>query len=392
MRLAVIETSSRGGLLHYAGQLADALALRGHDAELVAPRGHELVGRLRAARSRAVLTPPVRSFEARPGGRLGASGRRGGVAVRLARGWARLAWEAVRGGYDVVVLTCDVGLWLSAGGAIVLSSLPRRPLVALVCHNVRTYNRWEGDDLFEGSRLQLALERLMSRRLDLVFVHGEASKAEFEAIWPSVPLAVVPHGDERLFASDPPAPAVEERILFFGEWRKVKGLPVLMEAFDRLASRRPGACLTIAGAPAPGDADPDAVRAWARRHGDRVRVVDRYVPIDDVRALFAAARVVVAPYLVAYQSGVVALAMTMGRAVVASDVGDLGRAVVHGSTGLLVPAGDAEALASALERLLADAGEATRMGAAGRARALEESSGEVVAEAVEGALAAGLAA
>jgi glycosyltransferase involved in cell wall biosynthesis len=339
-----------------------------------------------------VLTPPVRRFDAQPSGRRAATLRRGGVALRLGLAWVRLIWEALRGGYDVVVLTCDVGLWLSAGGAIVLSSLPRRPLVALVCHNVRTYNRWEGDDLFEGSRLQLALERLMYRRLDLVLVHGEASRAEFEAIWPSVPLAVVPHGDERLFASEPPAPATEERILFFGEWRKVKGLPVLMEAFDRLSSRRPGACLTIAGAPAPGDADPDAVRAWARRHGDRVRIVDRYVPIDDVRPLFAAARVVVAPYLVAYQSGVVALAMTMGRAVVASDVGDLGRAVVHGSTGLLVPAGDAEALASALERLLADAGEAARMGAAGRARALEDNSWEVAAEAVEGAIAARLAA
>jgi glycosyltransferase involved in cell wall biosynthesis len=392
MRLAVIETSSRGGLLHYAGQLADALAGRGHDAALVAPRGHELVGRLKAARSRAVLTPPVRNFDTRTDGPLVTTARRCGVALRLGRGWARLGWEAVRGGYDVVVLTCDVGLWLSAGGAIVLSSLPRRPLVALVCHNVRTYNRWEGEDLFEGSRLQLALERLMYRRVDLVFVHGEASKAEFEAIWPSVPLAVIPHGDERLFAGEPPPPAAEERILFFGEWRKVKGLPILMEAFDRLASRRPEARLTIAGLPAPGDADPETVRAWARRHGDRVQIVDRYVPIEDVPALFAAARAVVAPYLVAYQSGVVALAMTMGRAVVASDVGDLGRAVVHGSTGLLVPAGDAEAVASALERLLADAGEAARMGAAGRARALAESSWEVVAESVEGALAARLAA
>jgi glycosyltransferase involved in cell wall biosynthesis len=392
MRLAVIETSSRGGLLHYAGQLADALARRGHDAALVAPRGHELVGRLEAARSRAVLTPPVRRFDAQPSGRRAATLRRGGVALRLGLAWVRLIWEALRGGYDVVVLTCDVGLWLSAGGAIVLSSLPRRPLVALVCHNVRTYNRWEGEGLFEGSRLQIALERLMYRRVDLVFVHGEASRAEFEATWPAVPLFVVPHGDERMFAADPPPPAAEERVLFFGEWRRVKGLPVLMEAFDRLSSRRPGARLTIAGAPAPGDADPEAVRAWARRHGDRCRVVDRYVPIEEVPALFAAARVVVAPYLVAYQSGVVALAMTMGRAVVASDVGDLSRAVVHGATGLLVPARDAEALASALERLLADPGEAARMGTAGRTRALAESSWEVVAEAVEGALADRLAA
>jgi glycosyltransferase involved in cell wall biosynthesis len=175
-------------------------------------------------------------------------------------------------------------------------------------------------------------------------------------------------------------------VLFFGEWRKVKGMAVLMEAFDALAARRPAARLTIAGAPAPEDADPDVVRRWAARHGDRVTVVDRYVPIADVPTIFAAARVVVAPYLVGYQSGVIALAMTMGRAVVASSVGDLSTAVVDGETGLLVEPGDAAALADALERALADPAAAARMGAAGRARAEAGCSWEAAAELAEAAL------
>jgi hypothetical protein len=54
--------------------------------------------------------------------------------------------------------------------------------------------------------------------------------------------------------------------------------------------------LTIAGAPAPDDVDPEVVRRWAQRHGSRVTVVDRYVPVADVAAVFADARVVVAPY------------------------------------------------------------------------------------------------
>jgi glycosyltransferase involved in cell wall biosynthesis len=230
----------------------------------------------------------------------------------------------------------------------------------------------------------------MYERLDLVFVHGEQSRAEFERTWPPTPLAVIPHGDERLFAAAAPpaaAPAPEERILFFGEWRKVKGLDVLMDAFDALVARRPSARLTIAGPPAPEDADPDVVRRWAARHGSlRVTVDDRYVPVPEVAALFAEARVVVAPYLVAYGSGVVALAMTMGRAVVASRVGDLPAAVADGETGLLVEPGDATALAGALEQVLADAGQAERMGAAGRARAASTSSWEAVAERVEAAL------
>jgi glycosyltransferase involved in cell wall biosynthesis len=386
MRLAVIETAPRGGLLHYAAQLADALAARDHHVTLVAPRGHEVLHRRAAAHQRAVLAPPVPPDGSPPHPRRPELGRRMGVAARLGRAWGRILWEARRGGYDAVIVNSDVGLWLSAAGAIALTAVPGRPRVALVCHNVRTYNRWAGEGLFASSRLQLALERRMYERLDLVFLHGEASRAEFERTWPATPLAIIPHGDERLFAGEPPPPAAQERVLFFGEWRKVKGMAVLMEAFDALAARRPAARLTIAGAPAPEDADPDVVRRWAARHGDRVTVVDRYVPIADVPTIFAAARVVVAPYLVGYQSGVIALAMTMGRAVVASSVGDLSTAVVDGETGLLVEPGDAAALADALERALADPAAAARMGAAGRARAEARCSWEAAAELAEAAL------
>jgi glycosyltransferase involved in cell wall biosynthesis len=63
-------------------------------------------------------------------------------------------------------------------------------------------------------------------------------------------------------------------------------------------------------------------------------------------------------------------AMAAGLPVVASDVGGVGELVDDGVTGLLVPAGDAAALAAALDRLLADPALRRRMGAAGRELAL----------------------
>lgn len=54
------------------------------------------------------------------------------------------------------------------------------------------------------------------------------------------------------------------------------------------------------------------------------------------------------------------------RAVVAAETGDVGQVVLHEQTGLLVPAGDAEALAAAVERLLADDDLGRRLGRAGR--------------------------
>jgi glycosyltransferase involved in cell wall biosynthesis len=64
-------------------------------------------------------------------------------------------------------------------------------------------------------------------------------------------------------------------------------------------------------------------------------------------------------------------AMAAGLPVVASDVGGVGELVADGSTGLLAPAGDAGALAAAVQRLLDDRELRHRMGEAGRRRAAE---------------------
>jgi glycosyltransferase involved in cell wall biosynthesis len=72
-------------------------------------------------------------------------------------------------------------------------------------------------------------------------------------------------------------------------------------------------------------------------------------------------------------------AMAAGLPVVATDVGDVARAVLDGVTGHVVPPRDPEALAAALEPLLTDAGARRRMGGAGRARVVERFSGEVTA-------------
>ena len=73
-------------------------------------------------------------------------------------------------------------------------------------------------------------------------------------------------------------------------------------------------------------------------------------------------------------------AMACETAVIASDVGGIPEVVVDGETGLLVPYDPAEprayehALADAVERLRADPATATRMGAKGRARAVDQFS------------------
>jgi glycosyltransferase involved in cell wall biosynthesis len=148
----------------------------------------------------------------------------------------------------------------------------------------------------------------------------------------------------------------------------------------------PSAHLTIAGAPSYEEGEAESVLRWSAAREDRVEVLPHYIPVDQVAELFGRARVVVLPYLVGYQSGVLHLAMTMARAVVISDVGDLGSAVHAGETGLLVPPGEVSTLAAALEELLNDAPRANQMGLAARARLERGSSWQLVAERMSAAL------
>lgn len=67
-------------------------------------------------------------------------------------------------------------------------------------------------------------------------------------------------------------------------------------------------------------------------------------------------------------------AMALGIPVVGTRIAGVPEQVVDGETGLLVPPGDPDALAGALERLLGSAPLRRRMGEAGRARALEQFS------------------
>jgi phosphatidylinositol alpha-mannosyltransferase len=127
-----------------------------------------------------------------------------------------------------------------------------------------------------------------------------------------------------------------------------KGLPVLLEAFERLAAARPGLRLLVAG---PGDVDDvrDELPADLR---DRVTLLGM-VSEDDKPRVFRSVDVYCAPNTGGESFGIVLLeAMASGAAIVASELDAFDR-VLAGS-GVLVPPEDPVALADALGALLDD--------------------------------------
>ena len=146
-------------------------------------------------------------------------------------------------------------------------------------------------------------------------------------------------------------------VLFMGTLEPRKNVDRLLDAFDRLVSRRPQPPIVVAG-----KAGRDAQPALARfaRPPLLGRVVYRgYVPAEDRQRVYAGARVLVLPSL-DEGFGMPALeAMSLGVPVVVSDRGALPDLV--GDAGIVVDPEDVDSIADGISRILDDDALANRM-------------------------------
>lgn len=228
------------------------------------------------------------------------------------------------------------------------------------------------------------LARLIYGLADAVIVHNEASAADARrALGVSADrVHVVPHG--HYVASVPVVPlraaAARQRlgldpegpvVLFFGQIKRAKGLDLLLQAWPTVRERHPQAQLVVAGRPWKDEAGSYEALAPA---DSGVHLRWGYVAESDVPVYYAAASVVALPYRRIYQSGVLLLAQSYRRPVLASDLPAMREAVADGETGYLFEAGDAAALGRRLVEVLADPEQAEAVGQAGF-EALENQNG-----------------
>lgn len=156
-------------------------------------------------------------------------------------------------------------------------------------------------------------------------------------------------------------------IVTVGRLDAVKDQVGLVRAFGILRDSMPGMGerlrLAIAG---EGNERQNIERQVAGLHLDsQVRLLGKR---DDVAALLAECDIFALSSIAEGMPGVLLEAMASRLPVVATDVGGVGEVVVEGTTGMLVPAGDAQALAKALGAYCADEALRCRHGEAGRAR------------------------
>ena len=165
---------------------------------------------------------------------------------------------------------------------------------------------------------------------------------------------------------------VPGRLLFAGRLVEKKGLAVLLDALERLTATAPDVQWQLQ---VVGDGPlRDQLAQRAARCGDRVTFRGS-LTADGLSRAMGESQLVVLPSVPAAsgdQDGlpvVLLEALAAGRAVVASRLPGIDEAVVDGESGLLVPAGDPGALASAIERVLGDPQLRDRLAAGAAARA-----------------------
>jgi phosphatidylinositol alpha-mannosyltransferase len=299
-----------GGVQSHVAGLARALRELGVEVEVLAP----------SDTSEGEVVPLGRSIPIPSNGSVQRVALSPAAVVRTAR--------AVRGrAYDVVHVHEPM---LPAAGLTALAAA-RVPVVSTF-HMYRRALLWYA--------VFAPVVRLAARRVDAVLAVSPAA-AEYALRGTGRKAEIVPNGvDVDAFAALEPQ-REGGRVLFIGRDEPRKGLGVLRDAHARL---REPAELTLVGP-------------------------NGHVSGAELRRELARADVLVAPSLGGESFGIVLVeAMAAGVPVVASDIPGY-RGVLPPSAGVLVPPGDAQALADAIDDLLGDDETRERMGRAGRSEA-----------------------
>lgn len=201
-------------------------------------------------------------------------------------------------------------------------------------------------------------------------------------------IRIAPCGVEEAFwRGASPAPEGRARFVCVGRLCEQKGQLTLVEAAARVKARGRDFHLTLVGdGEMRADIETEIARLGLNAH---VALAGWRTPAQ-VRAEIEASRAFVLP---SYAEGLpvsIMEAMLLGRPVISTYVAGIPELVVPGENGWLAPAGDAEALADAIEAAIAAPTQTIRaMGAAAHARARArhdiDAAAKIIADAFEGA-------
>jgi glycosyltransferase involved in cell wall biosynthesis len=261
-------------------------------------------------------------------------------------------------------------------------TLTDRPVYAIVPHLFGT-TAFEEAPWPVAAAVWLA-ERAIPRVYRKAWFHAISDSTRDDLVGRGVPrerIAVVyPGVDSTRFSPDPGTPRFDPpRFVYVGRLKRYKGVEILIEALAIARRTRPDLRLDVAGT---GD-DRPRLEALARERnlGGAVQFLGF---VDEASKLMLLRRAVANVFPSPKEGwGITVMeAAACGTPSLASDSPGLRDSVRDGRTGMLVPHGDAGAMAQAMLRLAGEPGLVSRLGAAARGWA-EQLTWGAAADAVE---------
>ncbi|MBW9220098.1 glycosyltransferase family 4 protein [Methanothermococcus sp. SCGC AD-155-N22] len=218
--------------------------------------------------------------------------------------------------------------------------------ILAICHNVLPHER---------TVLDVFLAKLVFRNVDYFIVQSKEDLSKLKKIvsrfkmirynphpiYDVFKIQSIPEEDAKKMLNIPKNAKI---LLFFGYVRKYKGLMYLIQAMPKILEEMPEAYLLIVGE--FWDSKEKYINEIKKLNiENNVKVIDKYIPDEEVGIYFSTADVVVLPYISATQSGVVQIAYAFDKPVITTNVGGLPDVVEDRKTGFIVEAKNPEKLA-----------------------------------------------
>ena len=213
---------------------------------------------------------------------------------------------------------------------------------------------------------------------------ADENRSQIQQIRPRCRVQGVSNGvDVKRFAPGPPSPAIAALrgnattvVAILGHVSDVKGYPAFVEAAATVARAHPGAVFWAIGAETTQAGAQRAIELKAQELGIAERL--RFLGFrDNVHEVLKGVDIVALPSLSEGFPLAVLESMAAGKAVIATPVGGVEEAIADGTTGLLVPPGRPDVLASAISRLIESPALRAELGATARATAVRRYSIDV---------------
>lgn len=238
--------------------------------------------------------------------------------------------------------------WYSHLAGCLLKPLLGARLV-LTTHSLEPHRPWKVEQLGTAYHASSWVERTAYQNADGVIAVSDAMRQDVQALYdvPFEKIHVIHNGIDVHQYKPTPNPAVLQSyhidptipfVLFVGRITRQKGIMHLINAIkDLRLGVQVVLCAGAPDTPALGEEMATRVEQAGRESPNRIIWVPQMVPREDVIVLYTHASIFVCPSV--YEPfGIINLeAMACETPVVASAVGGIPEAVVHGETGLLVP-------------------------------------------------------